>query len=445
MSASRRAPADPDAQLSRELGIRQLAAGIFNYTVGSGIFALPALASAELGPAAPAAYLVCAVLMGLVVLCFAEAGSRVSATGGPYAYVEVALGPLVGFMAGALLWLTDLTGTAAVGALFAASVAALGGDPSGALQRALVVSVFAVLAFVNVRGVRSGARVVEVVTLVKLVPLVGFVLAGAAFASPANLAWPEAPEPGRVLGTAGVLVFAFIGMEAALLPSGEVREPARTVPRAIGLALGAVAALYLAIHVVAQGVLGSALASDRVTPLATAAGSFLGPLGRTTLIVGAALSMLGYLSGAMLAGPRSFFAFGRDGFLPGRLASVHPRYRTPHVAILVYGVLAAALAVSGSFERLAVVTNAAALTLYVLCAVSAWALRRRDVRTDGEPFRVPGGPVVPILTCLAILWVLLETVTRRELAAVAGVLGAALLVYGVRTLRAQPARGALGA
>ena len=108
------APENPDALLTRALGTRQLAAGIFNYTVGSGIFALPAIAMGMLGPAAPTAYLVCAILIGLVVLCFAEAGSRVAATGGPYAYVEVALGPFVGFLGGALNYVTQLTATAAL-------------------------------------------------------------------------------------------------------------------------------------------------------------------------------------------------------------------------------------------------------------------------------------------------------------------------------------------
>ncbi len=437
------ASGDPDRLLARELGVRQLAAAVFNYTVGSGIFALPALATAQLGPAAPMAYLACAVMMALVVLCFAEAGSRVSATGGPYAYVEVALGPRVGFLAGVLLWLSNLAATAAVATLFAASVGALVGGRGGRrTEWAVVMVVLAVLALVNVRGVRPGARTIEIATAAKLVPLVGFVMVGAAFVEPAHLGWAGAPPPAAVLGAAGILVFAFAGIEGALIPSGEVRDPARTVPRAVFLALGVVTVLYLAVQVVAQGILGSALGADPVTPLATAAERVAGSPGRTVMIVGAAVSMLGFLGGAMLAVPRALFALGRDGFLGRRLAAVHPRYRTPHVAIAVYAVLAAVLALSGTFERLAVLANVSVLALYLLCAIAAGVLRGRGVRADGEPFLVAGGALVPVLAGASVLWVLWATVTRREVVAVAVVLVIALAAEALSARRRRAARDA---
>jgi amino acid transporter len=294
------------------------------------------------------------------------------------------------------------------------------------------VAVLASLAAVNVRGVAIGARTIEVATVAKLVPLAGFVLAGAAFVEPRNLAWTTAPDAGAILRSAGIVIFAFAGIESALVPSGEVRAPARTVPRAAFLGVGAATGLYLAIHLVAQGIQGPALAADRVTPLATAAATFAGPLGRSAMLAGAAISMFGFLSSALLAGPRCLFAFARDGFLPSSLASVHRRFRTPHVAIVAFGLLAAALALSGTFERLAVLANVSALTLYLLCAIAAWVLRRRGLRTDGEPFVAPGGPLVPLLTCGAILWLLSETLGRAELLALGLALLAAALLYGLR-------------
>src|SRR4051812_18693402 len=144
--------------LNRALGVRQLAALIFNETVGSGIFVMPALAAADLGAAAILAYLVCAVVMALMVLCFAEAGSRVSATGGPYAYVETALGPLVGFLVGVLLQISNLAAAAAVAVLFAGSVGALIGAPSPLALDAIALVVLAVVAIINIHGVRDGAR-----------------------------------------------------------------------------------------------------------------------------------------------------------------------------------------------------------------------------------------------------------------------------------------------
>jgi APA family basic amino acid/polyamine antiporter len=427
----------PDALLVRALGVRELAATIFNYTVGSGIFALPAVAVARLGAAAPLAYVACAIVMMCVVLCFAEAGSRVSLTGGPYAYVEVALGPLAGFIAGALLLVTGLTAGAAVAVLFAQSLASLApaGGVRAALAAALVVASIGALALINVRGVRRGARAVEIVTIAKLIPLVAFVAVGAAFVRPANLTWGTTPHLSSVLGTAGIVIFAFSGIESALTPSGEVRAPARTVPRASFLALGAATALYLAIRWVALGIVGPALGGTGATPLAAAAQTFAGAAGRAVMITGATVSMLGYLSGNMLAVPRSLVAFARDNFLPRTLAAVHPRYRTPHVAVGLYAALLAALALSGTFERLAVLANLTAFVLYILCAIGVWRLRRLGVRADGEPFVIPGGPLVPAASCVLNLGLIAETAAPRDLLGLAMLCAAAVLLYGMREYR----------
>jgi amino acid transporter len=415
--------------------VRSLAAAIFNYTVGSGIFALPALAVARLGTSAPLAYLVCAVIMALVVLCFAEAGSRVAATGGPYAYVEVALGPLWGLLAGVLLFLTGLSAGAAVAVLFARSLSSLATGAPTWLPATLIVAVIATLAVVNVRGVRRGARFVELVTLAKLVPLVAFVVFGAAFVDPRNLTWHGTPAVSSVLGTAGVVIFAFSGIESALTPSGEVREPERTVPRASFLALGAATALYLAIQWVALGIMGVGLAASETTPLADAAGTFAGPAGRIAIILGASVSMLGYLSGNVLAVPRSLFALARDGFLPASLSSVHARYRTPHVAIVLYALGIGALALTGTFEHLAIFANLTACVLYILCAVGVLVLRRRDVRASGKPFVVPGGPLVPLAACVVNAWLIYETVGPADVRGLALAIAAALLLYLARSSR----------
>jgi len=427
---------DGEAGLVRALGVRQMAAAIFNYTVASGIFALPALAYGRLGAAAPLGYLATVVVMGLVVLCIAAAGSRVAITGGPYAYVEVALGPFVGLLAGALLWATDIAATAAVANLFAGSVVVLGGGRTATVAvPVVIVAIFLMLSWLNVRGVRTGARVIELATVAKLVPLLLFVVVGAFFIQPAHLRIDRAVSVGDVSRTVGVLVFAFAGIEAALTPSGEIRDPARTVPRAALLALGAAAVLYVLVQGVAQGVLGPELAADRVTPLATAAAAFAGGSGRTVILVGAAISMFGYLTGAILAAPRTMFAFGRDGFLPRGLTAVHPRFHTPHVAIVTYTVLATALALSGTFERLAILANSTVLLLYFLCAIAAAVLQRRDVRAGGQPFRLPAGMLLPGLTCLAVAWIFARTVSARELLAVAIVVAVVTGAYALRARR----------
>ena len=428
-----------EARLVRALGVRQLATTIFNYTVGSGIFVLPALAVARLGAAAPLAYLICMLVMGLVLLCLAEAGSRVSVTGGVYAYVETALGPFVGFIAGAVLFFVGLFGGAAVAVLFARTVIAMLGLAWSGWYVSLIVCVVAVFTVINVRGVRNSARAMEFITVAKIAPLIGFVVIGSAFVQRSNLAWQQLPPVSNVLATAGLVIFAFTGIESALAPSGEVRAPWRTVPRAAFLALGAATVLYLAIQWVALGIEGARLGAETVTPLAQAAAVFSGAPGRTLMIVAATISMLGYLSANILSTPRSIFAYARDGFLPAALCAVHERYRTPHVAIIVHGCLIAALALTGTYERLAIFSNLNAFVLYMLCAIAVLALRARDVRSDGAPFRIPGGPLVPLAALAANAWLMYATAARADLLGLGIILALALLLYAVRRWRLRSA------
>ena len=418
--------------LVRALGVRSLAAGIVNMTIGAGIFVLPVFVATGLGPAAPVAYVVCGGLMALIVACFAAAGSRVSMTGGLYAYIGVAFGPFLGLLAGVLYQLMAAFAAASVASAFAGSVGALW-TPIASLpgRAALLIGLFAVLAAVNVRGVTFGARLVETVTVAKLLPLVVLVGAGLWFVNPAYVRLPAWPAPSAVGRTAIVLIFAFLGVEVALVPSGEVRDPARTVPRAIFLALAITTTLYLLIQRVAQGLLGPSIADFASAPLAEAASRVLGASGRTLVASGAIVSMFGYVAGAMLSSPRSLYAFGRDGVLPAALARVHSRFHTPHVAIITYAILIAALAISSSFAQLAVLANVAALALYLIGIAAAYELQRRDVRADGPPFHLPGGPAIPLLAGGVILW-LLSNATIRELAVALGVVAVASLFYVVR-------------
>ncbi|HVQ17044.1 MAG TPA: APC family permease [Vicinamibacterales bacterium] len=422
-------PKAKDALLSRELGVRQLAAVIFNYTVGSGIFVLPAVVAAQLGPSAIVAYLVCAFIMALSVICFAEAGSRVSASGGPYGYVETAFGSLAGFLTGVLNLLSAIAAAAAVASAFAASAAALIGTSSPIVRVFVMAAVLIAAAVINVRSVGGGARLVEVAVAAKLVPLALFVVVGAAFVRPEYLSWSSTPSLITIMSTSGVLIFAFMGIEGALQPSGEVRDPSRTVPRAVFLAIAGVVVLYIAIQVVAQGLLGADLPSDRVAPLAQAAAMVAGPAGRTLMLVGATVSMFGFLCGTVLTGPRSLFAFAQAGLAPRALAAVHASRRTPHVAIVVYIAISFGLALSGSFESLLVLTNVSGLLVYIGVAVAAWELRRRDVRAHGAPFVAPGGALIPALTCVIIVGVIVATVTRLEVIAVGAVLAVSVVVY----------------
>jgi amino acid transporter len=429
--------AGADRKLVRAIGTWGLAASIVNVTVGGGIFRLPAAVAASLGAAAPLAYLVCTVAMGLIVICFADAGSRVSMTGGPYAYVETAFGPFIGFLCGAFLWVGITLALSAVSTFFADSLLALvpAIGPTG--KRVALVVALAVLAAANARGVRGVTRFNTAATLAKLLPLLLLIVVGAFAMRAENLRSTIQPTAGAVARASLLLVFAFLGVESALVPSGEVKDPARTVPPAIFLAMGAVALLYVSVQVVAQGLLGGALAGDP-TPLASAAAVAMGPAGRTLILVGSVVSMFGYVSGMTLAVPRMLFAFGRDGFLPTPLAAVHPVWRTPHVAIAAQTAIVMVLALFGNFEVLAVAANVSTLLVYAACCLAAVELRRRGVQGGGTPFHVPGTRVAPWLALGVIVW-LLWGLKPTEWLAAGLILAVAALVFAV-TIPSRRAR-----
>lgn len=425
---------DGERGLARAIGVWGLAAAIFNTTVGGGIFRLPGAVTGLIGPSAPLVYLICALCMGLIVLVFAEAGSRVTMTGGPYAYVELVFGPYVGFMAGVLLWLMGVTAMASVSSAYAGFVGTLIPALSQPVPRAIVLAVtYAILAGVNVLGVKQGTRLISVVTVAKLLPLLLLVAVGAASVAPANLSMGALPPASSFARTAIVLIFAYTGVESALVPSGEMKDPSRTVPRALAIAMIGVTVLYLAVHLVAQGVLGAdALTAAKAAPLAAVADKLMGEPGKLLLLIGAAVSTFGYMSGMTLAMPRALFAFGRDGFLPRPFAAVHPAYRTPWLAIAVHSAIVCVLAIVNEFEALAVLANLSALLLYFICAVAAWELRRRRVQNEGtQPFNLPMGPTVHVLTCLVIGW-LLTSITAAEWRSVAITLVIASVLFVFR-------------
>ncbi len=422
-------PASSERGLVRAVGTFGLAAGIANIMIGGGIYRLPSSVAETLGAAAPIAYVVCAVVMGLIGLCIAEAGSRVSLTGGPYAYVEVAFGPFMGYMTGVMTWMLGITAFAAVANVFIESLGAMVPTFASPTGRVIgLVAAFGFLATVNVIGVKHGNRLNTVMIVVKTMPLLVFVALGVFAIEPANLTVVEVPGAASIARTSIVLLFAFTGVESALVLGGELRDPARTVPRGIFLGMAGVTLLYMSIQFVAQGVLGPALAGA-ATPLANAAGIALGPWGRQLLLVGVVISTFGYLSGMSLASPRSLYAFARDGFLPRALAAVHPSFHTPWVAVLVQLGLACFLAITSSFGTLAVISNVAALLCYLACAVAAWQLRKAGVQVEGTtPFRMPGGALIPVLACLAIVG-LLTSITASEWLVLLQVIVAATAIF----------------
>lgn len=426
------------AVLQQIVGVRALALMIVSFTVGAGIFGMPALAARDLGAAAVLAYVVCAIIMGLIALCFAEAGSRVAGTGGLYAYATAAFGPMAGGMVGMLLFTANgAFANAAVAALFANTVALLVPWFAAPFARAgLLVGMYCAFAWLNVRGARGGVAAVQATTVVKLMPLVLLVVAGAFFIHPENLRWTVAPTFATVGRASTVLIFAFIGLEGGMSISGEVSNPARTVPRAILLGMLSVVALYLGVQLVAQGVLGETLRSASTAPLADMAQVAFGTIGGTLVLIATVLSTLGYMAADTLATPRVLLALGTDGFLPKAVGAIDPVRQTPMIAIVCYSGLALMLALSGGFAVLAVVAASGTLAMYLICCLGVLRPRAKGVSGTEAPFIVPGGPTIPVLASLGIL-ALLASLERTELLGLGAVLAVCAVPYWIRRLALQ--------
>jgi basic amino acid/polyamine antiporter, APA family len=426
-----------DAGLVRAVGPWNLAASIINCVLGVSIFVGPAALARYVGVFAPLAVIVGAIAIGAVAICFAEAGSRVSTSGGAYGYVEAAFGPLPAYVTGTLQWVGDALGCGSITAALADMVVSSLPLPFAAPTRAVViVGVIGGLASVNVAGVARAAKLVSGITLLKLIPVLVFLAVGAGAVHSVNFgaaALPNIEGLGRALM---LILFALSGMETALCASGEVAQPARTVPRALAIAILSVTFLYVSVQFVAQGTLGPSLANSKA-PLADAMAQ-ISPTLRLVMVVGAAVSGFAFLGSNILGTPRMLFAFARDGLLPRVLGHVHPRHHSPHIAILTYSALVIGLALSGTFATLAVLSALASAALYMAGCAAAWRLARRRVAHAGEPLNFPW--LFPaMVTGIASMLALIALASRAEIAGLTIVVAGSAMMFVLQTrLRATP-------
>jgi amino acid transporter len=426
-------PVDPRPTLVRAIGRWDLTAAVVNAVIGSSIFGMPAALAAAAGVFSP----LLVVLVGLgvlaVVLCFAEVASRFPDPGGPYLYAREAFGPFVGFEAGWLTFWIRVTALAASLNVFVEYLATLLAPASSPLGRALVMAaVVFVVTTINVIGVRQAAWTVDIFTVAKLAPLALLVALGLPHIRPEVLATQSVPEPDWIRAIL-LLVFAYGGFEAPLIPAAEARDPRRDSAFALLVALGVIATVYLLVQLVILGVLPRVALAR--APLAATYAVLLGPLGVTLAASAAMVSISGYATGTTLQSPRVLFSMAERGELPGILARVHPRFRTPHVAICVYSALVLGLAVSGTFETIATVSAFVRLVTYGLTCAALPVLRRR--RPEEEPgFRLAGAAPIAALGFLSCAWLLTRSVTQARTLLVLLVVGGALWVVAGRGRRA---------
>ncbi|GAA5067624.1 APC family permease [Lysobacter panacisoli] len=434
-------PLRGDAALVRALGPFQLGASIVNIIVGAGIFMLPALLAARMGPSAPLAFIAGAVAIVPIALCFAAVGSRAAATGGPYTYVGAGFGPFAGFLTGALMWVCNVTSSAGVAAALAGQLAqAFPALASPTARALLIATAYGALFALNAFGVKLGARAIVALAALKLTPLFLLATLGLFFVdwTQVSFDWRAVPSWDALGASLVLVVFAYAGMETALVPSGEVRDPARHVPRATLGAILIVVLLYVGIQAVCQGTLGADLA-DSATPLADAADTAWAP-GRTLLLATACVSMLGFLMGNLFSSSRLLFALGRDGFLPRAFGVVDARHRVPMLGLFAHAGIALALAVVGSFETMALISGGAICLVFAAVAAAAWRTQRMDLRGHGDPLVLPGGPLVPLLA-IATMAAILATLNVQQWLAIALSLTALVVIYAVlAALRGRSAR-----
>jgi amino acid transporter len=368
-------------ELLRAIGRWALVALVLNGIIGSGIFGLPDDVARLIGGAAPWAYLLAALGMGVVMAVFAEVASQFREAGGPYLWARAAFGQFAGVQMGWFAWLVRLTSGAANAGLFMESLgyfwpAAMQPYPRAAILALLIGS----LTLVNVRGVSGGALASTLFVTAKLVTLGLFVVAGLALTREHVPIAPVAATLDDWSQAILALVFAYGGFEAAMMPMSEAKDPRRDAPFALFVALAAVTVFYTLIHLVTMWTVPNLAASK--LPLADAAQTFFGPGGATFVAAGAMVSTFGWLAAQIVSAPRLTFAFAEQGDFPALFGAVHPRYRTPYVSIVAWGLLVLALAIYGSFVWNAILSAVGRLMTYGVVCAALPVLRRRVPQAD---------------------------------------------------------------
>ncbi|HEV2386794.1 MAG TPA: amino acid permease [Candidatus Acidoferrales bacterium] len=424
-SANTAPPAGLHTGLVPALGRWDLTALVVNTVVGGAIFGLPAVLAVLVGASSPIAYLIAGAGIAVIALCFAEVASRFRAAGGPYLYAREAFGPFAGLQIAWINWLARIAPAAANANLFVLYLGELWAPARTAAARVvLITALFAVVAGINYRGVRQGATTSNLATIAKLLGLAVFIGVGLFFVRGGIFfSWPRTGQ-GQWSHAILLLMFAYGGLENATIPASEMRDSRRDVPFALLAGLAIVTIFYLLVQIVFQGTLPAGIATER--PLATAAERFLGAPGAWLMAVAAMVSIWGWFAATMLGSPRLTFALGERGDFPRIFSAIHPRFRTPHVSILLYAGLGWVLALSGNFVWNASLAAVARVLINGGTCAALPALRRRDPRPSA--FRAPAGNLLAAAG-VAFSLALLAQIGRSEFIILAATVTLATLTW----------------
>jgi amino acid transporter len=405
---------------------------VINGFVGAGIFGLPSGAAQLAGEYSVFIYVLCALLMLPVILCFAELASYFKGTGGPIRYATAAFSPFVGFQAGWLFYIARVVSFAANSVLLTDSVAYFLPVVSEGVPRIIVLAIICgSLTLINILGAVRSIRSLAVATVLKFLVLILLVFAGVILLG-SNVVPDFKAEipPVSDLGAATLLlIYAFVGFEGGVVPAGEARNPVKDMPRALIWALISVVVLYILIQMVSLTAVPDIGQSK--APLLDVASSLLGGTGAVILMIGVLASVGGNLIGAIFSTPRLTYALANDGHLPSWFGRVNKQFLTPANSILFYGLLSFVLAAFGSFIWLAASTVLSRLFLYIISCLAVPRLRRQFSSIDA--FVLPGGLLMPLLGVGACIWLMFQ-VSLDSILATVGYVALGTFLFLVRRL-----------
>lgn len=400
--------------LVRSIGRWTMTALVINCIIASGIFGLPGELTRLLGQASPFAMLFAALGMAVIMACVAEVASQFSEPGGAYLYIRTAFGRFLGMQTGWFSLLSVISGIGAISSLFVDYLGAfLPGPGNNWIRGLLLVIVIAIPATVNYLGVRGGAALSNIMTIAKLSPLAVLILSGVPRLTQQSLIPQpsDIPLPGlsNWVSALVLLLYAYGGWEDALIATGEVKKPRRTIPFSLATGLIACTAVYMLLQLITVATIGTKV-TDR--PLAETASVLLGRGGATFVTIAVLISTYGWISAAMLYGPRLAYSLAAQGDFPQVFAKLHSRFHTPTVAILVFALSGWVLASTGTFLWLVFLSSGTFMVQYA--GMCASLIRLRILRPNADAMRIPFGPVLSVLG-VAIALALMSGLQRREL------------------------------
>ena len=412
--------------LNRSIGKWAMVLLVINGVIGSGIFGLPSESFKKIGVYSIGAFLVCAIAVFVIILCFAEVSSRFDKTGGPYLYALSSFGPLPAFLTGWLLLLTRFITYAALINLLVTYLSVF--SDWFELRSARIITIVLLtlfLAYVNHIGVKNSTRVNNFLTIGKLLPLLLFIIVGFFFIEPGNYQVKKIPDFTSFSSTVLLLVFAFGGFESVLVNSGEVKNPEKNLPFALLLAALIIAAIYMLVQIVSIGTLPSLASTNK--PLAEAAGLFMGKTGAIVIALGAMFSVAGTLNAIMLVGSRLPFAFSEENQFPKVFSFIHPKYKTPTWSLLLFMSITIIISLNYSFLSAASISAITRVMIYGIVCITLIILRKKNPGKTGF-FKIKYGNIVAIIGLLLTFW-LLSSATMKQLKQISIAIGIGLAIY----------------